>query len=160
MSAAALRQLVTFRLGADHFAADIYAVERVLRYEQPTAIPNTPRWIEGVIDYQNEVVPVISLRRRFELELVEAKLETRILVFNTSQGWIGAVVDAVLEVITVAAEQLAPPPKLFRGLSAEYLLGLVRREKRLVVCLDVTRLLTAEEQMALQDVKTESLAKA
>lgn len=160
MSTATLRQLVTFRLGADHFAADIYAVERVLRYQQPTAIPNTPRWIEGVIDYQNQVVPVISLRRRLELEVVEAKLETRILIFNTSDGWIGAVVDAVLEVISVTPEQFAAPPRLFRGLSAEYLQGLVRREKGLVVCLDVTRLLTAEERIALQDAATESSARA
>ncbi|MGI9078634.1 MAG: chemotaxis protein CheW [Gemmatimonadaceae bacterium] len=160
MSTATLRQLVTFRLGADHFAADIYAVERVLRYQQPTAIPNTPRWIEGVIDYQNQVVPVISLRRRLELEVVEAKLETRILIFNTSDGWIGAVVDAVLEVISVTPEQFAAPPRLFRGLSAEYLQGLVRREKGLVVCLDVTRLLSAEERIALQDAATESSARA
>ncbi len=160
MSAATLRQLVTFRLGTDHFAADIDAVERVLRYEQPTAIPNTPRWIEGVIDYQDQAVPVISLRRRFELEVVEAKLETRILIFSTSEGWIGAVVDAVLEVITITPEQLASPPKLFRGLSAEYLQGLVRRENGLVVCLDVTRLLTAEDRMALQDASTAPMAAA
>ena len=160
MTVTALRQMVTFRLGADHFAADIYAVERVLRFQQPTAIPNTPPWMEGVIDYQNQVIPVISLRRRFELEVVEAKLETRILIFNTTEGWIGAVVDAVLEVITVTPEQLAPPPKLFRGLSAEYLQGLVRRDKGLIVCLNVTRLLTAEERMALQNAATESLARA
>lgn len=151
MSSATLQQLVTFRLGNDHFAADIYAVERVLRYQQPTAIPNTPSWIEGVIDYQNHVVPVISLRRRFGLELIEPRLETRILVFNSSEGWIGAVVDAVLEVITVTPQQLAPPPKFFRGLSAEFLHGLVRRDKGLVVCLDVKRLLTTDEQLVLQE---------
>ena len=60
-------QIVTFRLGDELFAADIFSVERVLRYTPPTPVPNVPAWIEGVIDYQGRVVSVINLRRRFEL---------------------------------------------------------------------------------------------
>ena len=67
MSTTDLAQIVTFRLNDDLFAADIYAVERVLRYQQATPVPNVPEWIEGVIDYQGRVVPVINMRLRFEL---------------------------------------------------------------------------------------------
>ena len=142
-------QIVTFRLGDDLFAADIFSVERVLRYREPTSIPNVPSWIEGVIDYQGRVVPVISLRRRFELEEALPAAETRILVLTVDGEWIAAIVDAVLDVSALDAASASPPPALFRGLAGEYLRGIVRRDERLVILLDVARLLTADEKMTL-----------
>jgi purine-binding chemotaxis protein CheW len=148
-------QLVTFRLGEDHFAADVFGVERVLRFQEPTPVPDVPPWIVGVIEYQGRIVPVIDLRRRFELEDAGPGMTTRILIFATDAEWVGAVVDAVLEVVTVTGAQLAPPPALFRGLSAEYVRGIVRRDGRLIVYLDVARLLTATERLTLRQVTGE-----
>ncbi len=144
------QQLVTFRLGEDLFAADIYSVERVLRYQPPTPIPNVPEWVDGVIEYRGRIIPVIDLRLRFGLERVEPRPESRILVFSVGNDWIGAVVDAVLEVASPTSDQLAPPPPLFRGLSAEFLRGVVRRNDRLIVFLEVTRLLTTDERLVLE----------
>ncbi|HEU4566140.1 MAG TPA: chemotaxis protein CheW, partial [Gemmatimonadaceae bacterium] len=143
MSSASGHQLVTFRLDGDLFAADIFAVERVLRYQEPTAVPDVPSWIAGVMEYQGRIVPVIDLRARFELPASPPQIATRILIFVTESDWVGAVVDSVMEVVTVPAAQVAPPPPLFRGLSAEYVRGIVRRDERLMVYLDVARLLTA-----------------
>jgi purine-binding chemotaxis protein CheW len=147
---AVAQQLVTFRLGDDFFAADIYSVERVLRYQPPTAIPNVPDWVDGVIEYRGRIIPVIDLRLRFGLERVPPRPESRILVFSVGNEWIGAVVDAVLEVATPGSTELAPPPPLFRGLSAEFLRGVVRRNDRLIVFLEVTKLLTTDEQIVLE----------
>jgi purine-binding chemotaxis protein CheW len=144
------QQLVTFRLGDDYFAADIYSVERVLRYQQPTPIPNVPEWVEGVIEYRGRIIPVIDLRLRFGLASIEPRPESRILVFSVGNDWIGAIVDAVLEVTSPTADQLAPPPPLFRGLSAEFLRGVVRRNDRLIVFLEVTKLLTTDERLVLE----------
>ena len=149
MSTADLSQIVTFRLGDDLFAADIYSVERVLRYQAPTSIPNVPDWIEGVIDYQGRVVPVISLRRRFELPVTDVAADTRILVLNAGGEWIAAIVDAVLEVAGLADSAVQPPPPLFRGLAAEYLKGIARRGDRLVIFLDVERLLSTTDRLRL-----------
>lgn len=149
MSTAELSQIVTFRLGDDLFAADIYSVERVLRYEAPTSIPNVPDWIEGVIDYQGRVVPVISLRRRFELPPGQVGGETRILVLNAGGEWIAAIVDAVLEVAGLEDSSVQPPPPLFRGLAGEYLKGIARRADRLVIFLDVERLLSTSDRLHL-----------
>ena len=143
-------QIVTFRLGDDLFAADIFSVERVLRHRDPTPVPNVPSWIEGVIDYQGRVVPVINLRRRFELEEAAPAPETRILVLTVDDEWIAAIVDAVLDVSALDAAAVAPSPPLFRGLSAEFLRGVVRRGERLVIVLDVPRLLSTNERLALQ----------
>jgi purine-binding chemotaxis protein CheW len=147
---AVAQQLVTFRLGDDFFAADIYSVERVLRYQPPTVIPNVPDWVDGVIEYRGRIIPVIDLRLRFGLERVPPRPESRILVFSVGNEWIGAVVDAVLEVATPGSAELAPPPPLFRGLSAEFLRGVVRRNDRLIVFLEVTKLLTTDEHIVLE----------
>ena len=147
---AVAQQLVTFRLGDDFFAADIYSVERVLRYQPPTPIPNVPAWVDGVIEYRGRIIPVIDLRLRFGLERIEPRPESRILVFSVGNDWIGAIVDAVLEVASPTSDQLAPPPPLFRGLSAEFLRGVVRRNDRLIVFLEVTKLLTTDERLVLE----------
>jgi purine-binding chemotaxis protein CheW len=143
-------QMVTFRLGGDLFAADIHGVERVLRRQEPTPVPNVPDWIIGVIEYQKRVVPVIDLRARFEMDATQATNETRVLVFNAEDQWIAGVVDAVLDVAAMDKASVQPPPPLFRGLAGEYLKGIVRRDNKLVMLLDVTKLLTATERLALE----------
>jgi purine-binding chemotaxis protein CheW len=143
-------QIVTFRLNDELFAADIFAVERVLRYTPPTPVPNVPNWIEGVIDYQGRVVPVINLRRRFELPAAPIPADARILVLSVEDEWVAATVDGVLDVSALDAARLAPPPALFRGLAASYVRGVVRRGERLVVFLDVARLFSTDERIVLE----------
>lgn len=147
-------KLVTFRLGDDLFAAGILAVERVLRYQAPRPVPDVPPWIEGVIEYQSRVVPVIDLRKRFELPEGPVLPETRVLVLNAGSEWIGAIVDAVVEVAAVDAGRVSPPPKFFRGLAAEYLKGIVKRDDKLVIVLDVERLLGTQERLVLDRALT------
>jgi purine-binding chemotaxis protein CheW len=149
-------QIVTFRLGDELFAADIFSVERVLRYAPPTPVPNVPAWIEGVIDYQGRVVPVINLRKRFELAAAPIPSDARILVLTVDDEWVAATVDGVLDVSVLDAAHLAPPPALFRGLAASYLRGVVRRGERLVVFLDVPRLFSTDERIVLEKPSEES----
>ena len=151
-------KLVMFRLGEDHFAADIFAVERVLRHAPPTGVPDMPPYIEGVMDYQGRVVPVVNLRRRFELEPMPPVAETRILVLNVSGEWIGIVVDGVTEVVAFDRSALSAPPKLFRGLAREYVKGIIRQGERLVIYLDVEHLLSSTERIALQGAGAKELA--
>ena len=151
-------KLVTFRLGEDLFAADIHSVERVLRYAPPTSVPDMPSYIEGVMDYQGRVVPLVNLRLRFELPAAPVVSETRILVLNVAGEWIGIVVDGVTEVASYDAAAVSVPPRLFRGLSAEYLKGIVRRGDRLVIFLDVDQLLSSTERIALQAAGARELA--
>jgi purine-binding chemotaxis protein CheW len=145
-------KLVNFKLGDDLFAADIFAVERVLRYQAARTLPDLPSWIEGVIEYQKRVIPVVNLRRRFELPEREPAPETRIIVLNAQGDWIGIVVDSVVEVTTVDAGNVSAAPSFFRGLAGEYLKGILRRGEgeRLVIVLDVEQLLSSTERIRLQ----------
>ena len=148
-------QIVTFRLGEELFAADIFSVERVLRYTAPTPVPNVPEWIEGVIDYQGRVVPVINLRRRFELPDAPLAGDARILVLTVEDEWVAATVDGVLDVSALDPSRLAPPPALFRGLAASYVRGVVRRGERLVVFLDVPKVFATDERIVLDRTSEE-----
>jgi purine-binding chemotaxis protein CheW len=146
-------QLVTFRVGDDLFAADIFSVERVLRFQVPRPIPNVPAWLEGVIDYGGRVVPVIDLRARFELGAAANRDAARILVVVAGDDWIGTIVDGVDEVLTVTNDELTPPPALFKGLAKQYVRALVRgetEEEPVIVVLDVAQLLTARERIVLE----------
>jgi purine-binding chemotaxis protein CheW len=152
------RKLVIFRLGEDLFAADVHAVERVLRYVTPTTVPDTPEYIEGVIDYLGRVVPIVNLRRRLELPPLEVRTETRIIIVHVSGEWIGIVVDAVNEVSSYDPAAVQPPPKIFRGLTGDYLRGILRLGSRLIIYLDVEHLLTSTERVALSQAGAEALA--
>jgi len=142
-------RLVTFRLGSDLFAAPIEAVERVLRYQAPRTVPNLPAWIGGVIEYGNRIVPVIDLRRRFELPSAEITPQMRLLVLSAAGEWAAVLVDAVMDVRTIQSAELVEPPPLFRGLAAEYLRGVIKRDDQLVIVLDTDRLLTSSERLVL-----------
>jgi purine-binding chemotaxis protein CheW len=150
MTESAVSRIVTFRLGADLFAADIQAVERVLRHDRPRALPSMPDWVEGVIEYSGRVVPVVDLRRRFGLAATPLTAQTRLIVLASSDEWVAALVDAVLDVRALPAAELTPSPAFFRGLAGEYLKGLTRRGDELVVVLDVDRLLASRESIALE----------
>jgi purine-binding chemotaxis protein CheW len=142
-------QLVTFRLGDDLFAADIFTVERVLRHAKPRPVPDLPPWMEGVLDYEGRVVPVIDLRARFNVEGRRPD-DARILVFAVDDQWIAMTVDAVQEVTAVDAAQIEAPPAIFRGLAKEYLSGIVRRIGGMLVVLNVRHLLTSQERLQLE----------
>jgi purine-binding chemotaxis protein CheW len=143
-------KLVTFQLGVDLFAADVFSVERVLRFVAPNTIPDVPRWIEGVIEHRGKVIPVVDMRRRIGLDDVDVTPETRTLVFTSADGWIGAIVDAVHEVAVVPAASVTPPPKMFRGLSAEFVKGIAKVRDQLVIVLDVDRVLTSADRIAFE----------
>ena len=149
MTAASAQQLVIFRLGEDQFAVDILAVERVLRYSAPAILPNLPPWIDGVIEHGDRVVPLIDLRTRFGMPRLSPRPEHRILVLAVGEDLLGVTVDSVHEVMSVAPEDIAAPPTLFRGLHADYLRGLVYGEGSLIIFLDVARVLTSSELLEL-----------
>jgi purine-binding chemotaxis protein CheW len=148
-------KIVIFRLGDDLFAAGVQSVERVLRYHRARPLPDVPPWVDGVIEYRSNVIPQLDLRRRFELRETGASATTRVLVLNAGGGWVAVVVDAVLEVAAYEDAQLSAPPTLFRGLAGEYLKGLIRHGERLVVLLEVDRLLSATERLRLEQATAE-----
>jgi purine-binding chemotaxis protein CheW len=149
-------QLVTFRVGDQRYAADVFSVERVLRWTAPRAVPNVPAWLDGVIDHGGRAVPVIDLRARFDLPPAPTREHARILVFTVGESRIAATVDAVDEVATVHTTDLEDPPAIFRGLARSYLKALLRRGDDVTVVLDVNQLLNSRERIVLDQAMAET----
>ena len=147
---------MTFHVGDQWYAADVFSVERVLPWSPPRPIPNVPAWLDGVMDYGGRVVPVIELRTRFDMPLAASRAQARILVFSTGNQLMAATVDAVDEVATVDAITLEEPPAVFRGLARQYLRALVRRGEQVIVVLDVDQLLNSRERIVLDRVVAEA----
>ncbi len=148
-------QLVTFRLGGQDFACNIFQVERILRYQQPSALPKAPRFLEGVVPYGDAAVPVVDLRKRVNVD-APVKDETRIMILEGEDGKIGVVVDAVLEVLKVPADRIMPPPRIVRGLAAKYISGIVTIDDRTIVVLAAPKLLSSKERLALDKLQVET----
>lgn len=148
-------QLVTFRVGAVDFALDVFAVHEVLRWEPVTAVPKAPAFVEGVVEVRGALLPVIDLRRRFEVADASVGAETRILVVDLAGERVGLVVDAVSAVRSVPEASIAEPPGYIRGLAPEYVSGVVRTDGALLILLAIDRVLTSEERIALQETDWE-----
>ena len=148
------RQLVTFVAAGERFAADIFAVERVLRYEAPRHLPNAATWLRGVIAHAGAAVPVIDLRERLGLASAPPTEQSRILIVAVEGERVGVVVDAVLAVLAVDASEIELPPAIYRGLSKEFLEGIVRRDDVIHVVLAPARLLTNTERIEMEHVMT------
>lgn len=145
------RQLVTCESAAELFALDIHSVERVLRYTAPRQVPNSAPWLRGVISHGSRLVPVLDLRERLSLPPATEDQRSRIVVVTLEDGPVGVVVDAVHEVATVEASAVEAPPSVYRGLSKEFVQGIVRRGERLFVLLDVARLVSSTERLAMRE---------
>jgi purine-binding chemotaxis protein CheW len=141
-------QLVTFRVGRQEFAFDILQVERILRYSAPSPLPKAPGFLEGVMPYGESAVPVIDLRKRFELEAV-IREETRLMVLELDGQRIAVLVDEVLEVLRVDSTAITAPSPIVSGLAAVYISGIVTRPGRTVIILNARKLLSSSERLAL-----------
>ena len=148
-------QLVTFRVAGQDFAFNIFQVERILRYEAPAKLPKAPDFLEGVLQYQGDPVPVIDLRKRLGVA-APLKDETRTIVLDWESARIGIVVDAVTEVLQIAATDVSQPPAIVKGLAADYITGLVGREGRTIIVLNTGKLLASQEKLALATALAES----
>lgn len=145
-------QLVSFRLAQEEYGVEITKVQEIILMGEITRVPQTPDYIKGLINLRSTVIPIVDLRLRFGLAQEAASDETRIMVVNVAGKTIGIIVDAVSEVLRISKEQIAPPPPTVAGLGREYLTGLVKLENRLLILLDIDKILGSEEAAAVESL--------
>lgn len=132
-------QLVSFNIGSEEFGVDILKVQEINRMVEITKVPQAPHYVEGVINLRGKVIPIIDLRKRFSLELKEADKNTRIVVVDIGGNILGMIVDSVSEVLRLPANTIEPPPDLVTGINAEYINGVAKLEDRLLIFLDLSK---------------------
>lgn len=135
------KQYVVFRLDGQLYGAEITVVREV-GYVQPiTRLPNTPAFVEGVIDVRGEVMPVIDIRKRLGLSTREADAETRIMILNVGDMTSALVVDGVEQVLTLNDDQITAPDSRVLVAGQDYVIGVARTGERLVVIMDLGRMI-------------------
>lgn len=144
------REFLVFSLGDEEYAIDILKVQEIRGYENVTRIANAPDFIKGVTNLRGVIVPIVDLRIKFHLDSVEYGGQTVVIVVNVADRIVGIVVDGVSDVMTLTPEQIKPAPEFGVTLSSDFLSGLGSLEDRMLVLVDIDKLLTSEE-MALVD---------
>jgi purine-binding chemotaxis protein CheW len=147
------RALVTFRVGASELALDVAAVHEVLRVPTVAPVPKAPSFVAGVIELRGALLPVVDLRRRLEVEASAPQGDARVLVVETGGERLGLLVDRVNEVLHAPESAIHPPARFLRGRSAVALQGLVQLPERLILLLELDRVLSSDERIALRDLE-------
>ncbi len=144
------QQLVVFDLANEHYGVDIAAVESIIKMQAITVVPHAPSFVEGVTNLRGKVLPVIDLRKRFSLPAADHNKDTRIIVVNVGKTTTGMIVDAVTEVLRVPEDTIEPPPPMVTTVDSTFIIGIAKIADKLVILLDLTKVLSLEEQTGLQ----------
>ncbi|MFY9804281.1 MAG: chemotaxis protein CheW [Candidatus Acidiferrales bacterium] len=143
-----LLQLVSFNVAEEEYALPILKVQEIIRMQSLTRVPNSPPFVEGVINLRGKVIPVVGLRKRFGLGAQTHGRQTRVVVAEVTGAIIGFVVDSVSEVLRISPAAIEQAPRLGNS-NQEFVAGVVKLEGRLLILLDVERVMTDSETVEL-----------
>jgi purine-binding chemotaxis protein CheW len=142
-------QFVIFELEGEYYGVPIAEVETIIKMQAVTRLPNMPGFLQGVTNLRGKVLPVVDLRSRFGMSCGAATDKTRIIVAALEAHHLGLVVDGVSEVMTVPAGAVEPPPSFTASVNASFITGIARVGSRLIILLDLFKVLREDEQEAL-----------
>ena len=146
-------QYLTFRLGDEIFALEIFKVREVLEYRSVTAVPRTPPFMKGVINLRGSVVPVVDLHTKFGTGSTEKTADTCIIIaevdFDGETMQLGALADSVEEVFDMDSGQIEPPPRMGTHLDVDFIRGMGKKGEEFVIILDVDRVFSSVEMAAV-----------
>lgn len=144
----ALIQLVSFMLAEEEYGVEVLKVREIIRMPTITKMPNTPQYVDGIINLRDRVIPIISMRKRFGLMENENSQHTRIIIMDVAGNLTGFVVDSVSEVIRIRSSEIQPPPAMVMsgGIGQEFITGVFNHAERLLVIMDIDRMFSDDER--------------
>jgi purine-binding chemotaxis protein CheW len=148
-------QLVAFRIGKELFGVGIESIREIVRFPEVTEVPDAPAFLEGVINLRGKIVPVVNLRKRLRLSGEENTKSTRVLITENGKNMIGLHVDAVSEVLKILPEDIEAPPEMVSAIGVEYITGVAKVDERLIILLDLQKILSIEEMKKIGNVLTD-----
>ena len=151
-----LMQLVGFTIGKELFGVDILMVQEIIRAAPITAVPNSPNFVEGVINLRGNIIPVIELRKRLGFSTPDVNMEDSWILILDIEGRItGFIVDSVTEVLKIQESGIEPPPDIVvAGLQSQYIRGVCEIDEKLLILLDFNCILLVDEIKKLKEMKT------
>lgn len=146
-------EYLTFTLGSEEYAIDILKVQEIRGYETPTLIANAPSFIKGVINLRGIIVPIVDLRIKFNLGVIEYTPFTVVIILNVAGRVIGIVVDSVSDVMSLTPNQIRQAPDFSGTFDTKYIRGLAAIDERMLIVTDIERLM-ASADMELVEAAT------
>ncbi len=147
-------QYVVFRLGNERFCVDISNVSAITEYKEITSVPNSPSYIEGVINLRGDIIPVVNLKKRFNIEEIERSDDTRIVNINFNGKDIGFIVDEASQVLRIGQENIEAAPEIIKGKERAYISGIAKIDDRIAIVLDLAHIFNDEERLAVMGLKS------
>ena len=145
-------QLVVFLLNDSYYAANILQVQEIIKMTEITKLPNSPKFIEGIVNLRDVIIPVMDLRKRFGLEPVNVNDDWKILILKINGALFGVMVDSISEVEKISTDIIEVPPKIVAGINGEFINGIAKTEKRLLILLDIEKILSEEEKSVISEI--------
>jgi purine-binding chemotaxis protein CheW len=149
-------QYLTFMLADEEYGIDILCVQEIKGWDKATPIPNSPAYLQGVINLRGAIVPVIDLRQLFGMEKLEYGPMTVVIVLRirdqASERIMGIVVDAVSDVYNIPEEKLGPPPRSVSTQACNSVKGLASVDNKMVILLDVDQMMTDGDMVAVEEL--------
>ena len=147
-------RILVFKLNGEYFATDIMEVERILGSIGTTKLPDSPSFLEGIIKYEEEVIPVINLINKFGFNSSSVDSTSKVIVLKKEIGKFGVIVDDVNEVTTVNEEVIDYSSSVSTIISRKYMKGIIREKNNLIILLDLNKvLLEKEEELVFERVE-------
>lgn len=138
-------QYLTLRLGKEEYAIDILRVQEIRSYEEPTRMVNAPAFIKGVVNLRGVIVPIVDLRMKLDLDMVEYNEFTVVIILNVRGTVIGAVVDSVSDVVTLGPDAIKPAPQFETTLDTRFITGLANVGERMLIVMNMEALMSNAE---------------
>ena len=141
-------KILIFSLNGEHYATDITDVERILRYIEPTKMPDVPEFVEGVINYGDEILPILNLSKKFKFSSNdEVNYEEKKIIVIKRGNKFGVIVDIVYEVTDLSNDIFEKAPKITSAISKNYIKGLVKLNGEIIILLDIDKVLSDQEEL-------------
>lgn len=146
-------EFLTFTLGDEHYGLDIMKVKEIRGYEPVTKIANAPAFIKGVLNLRGDIVPIVDLRLKFAVGEAVYNEFTIVIMLHIGERIVGIVVDAVSDVVNIAADEVKPPPEFGVAFDSQYLHGLAPINNHMIILLNIEKLISSQE-LGLFDTTT------
>jgi len=138
-------EALAFKLGNEEYGIKILKVQEIRGYESVTRIASAPEHVKGVVNLRGTIVPIVDMRIKFNLGTPTYNQFTVVIILNIQDRVVGMVVDSVSDVISLTAEQIKPAPDMGGALNTDYLIGLGTVDERMIILVDIDRLMSSEE---------------
>lgn len=149
------KQFVIFKLDEEEYGIDIINVKEIGTYKEPVNIPNSPDFIEGIINYRGEVIPIVNLKKRFNLNGLVIGKNTRVIIINIKDKQVGFVVDEASQTIRLDESDIEKTPEMVTKVNLEYITGVGKKDDRLILMIDLEKVLTDNEKQKISTLELE-----